>query len=40
MGRISRAILSLLTDEAGKTGVGEVPGGEKIRKVLEEAGRW
>ncbi len=29
--------LVLLTDEAGKTGVGEVPGGEKIRKVLEEA---
>jgi glucarate dehydratase len=29
--------LVLLTDEAGRTGVGEVPGGEKIRKVLEEA---
>ena len=29
--------LVLLTDEAGKTGVGEVPGGEKIRRVLEEA---
>lgn len=29
--------LVLLTDEAGSTGVGEVPGGEKIRKVLEEA---
>ncbi len=29
--------LVLLRDEAGKTGVGEVPGGEKIRKVLEEA---
>jgi glucarate dehydratase len=27
----------LLTDEAGKTGAGEVPGGEKIRRVLEEA---
>jgi glucarate dehydratase len=29
--------LAILTDEAGNTGVGEVPGGEKIRKVLEEA---
>ena len=29
--------LVLLKDEAGKTGAGEVPGGEKIRKVLEEA---
>ena len=29
--------LVLLTDEAGNTGVGEVPGGEKIRRVLEEA---
>ena len=29
--------LVLLTDEAGNTGVGEVPGGEKIRQVLEEA---
>jgi glucarate dehydratase len=27
----------LLTDTAGHTGVGEVPGGEKIRRVLEEA---
>ena len=27
----------ILTDNAGHTGVGEVPGGEKIRKVLEEA---
>jgi glucarate dehydratase len=27
----------LLTDEAGRTGVGEVPGGEPIRKTLEEA---
>jgi glucarate dehydratase len=27
----------LLTDEAGRTGAGEVPGGEKIRTVLEEA---
>jgi glucarate dehydratase len=39
----------ILTDSAGHTGVGEVPGGEKIRKTLEEArdlvigqglGRW
>jgi glucarate dehydratase len=39
----------VLTDSAGNTGVGEVPGGEKIRKTLEEArdlvvgqglGRW
>ncbi len=29
--------LVLLTDEVGNTGVGEVPGGEKIRRVLEEA---
>jgi glucarate dehydratase len=29
--------LAILTDEAGNTGVGEVPGGEKIREVLEEA---
>jgi glucarate dehydratase len=28
----------VLTDEAGHTGAGEVPGGEKIRQVLEEAG--
>ena len=27
----------VLTDTAGHTGVGEVPGGEKIRRVLEEA---
>ncbi len=27
--------LVLLADEAGNTGVGEVPGGEKIRQVLE-----
>jgi glucarate dehydratase len=41
--------LVILTDSAGNTGVGEVPGGEKIRKTLEEArdlvvgqglGRW
>ncbi len=29
--------LVLLTDEAGNTGAGEIPGGEKIRQVLEEA---
>ena len=29
--------LVLLMDETGATGVGEVPGGEKIRKVLEDA---
>ena len=27
----------ILTDSAGHTGVGEVPGGEKIRETLEEA---
>ncbi|MBQ0960247.1 glucarate dehydratase [Ideonella sp. 4Y11] len=29
--------LLLLTDSAGRTGVGEVPGGEKIRATLEDA---
>jgi glucarate dehydratase len=29
--------LVILTDNAGHTGVGEVPGGEKIRQVLEAA---
>ncbi len=29
--------LLLMTDSAGRTGVGEVPGGEKIRKTLEDA---
>ena len=29
--------LVVLTDNSGHTGVGEVPGGEKIRKVLEES---
>jgi glucarate dehydratase len=29
--------LVILTDSAGNTGVGEVPGGEKIRRTLEEA---
>ncbi|KQW35296.1 glucarate dehydratase [Rhizobacter sp. Root404] len=28
--------LVILTDSAGRTGVGEVPGGEKIRQTLEE----
>ena len=27
----------ILTDNAGHTGIGEVPGGEKIRKTLEDA---
>ena len=30
--------LVVLSDDAGHTGAGEVPGGEKIRQVLEEAG--
>ncbi len=30
--------LLILTDSAGHTGVGEVPGGEKIRRTLEDAG--
>jgi glucarate dehydratase len=29
--------LLLLTDSAGRTGAGEVPGGEKIRQTLEDA---
>ena len=29
--------LVVLSDDAGHTGAGEVPGGEKIRRVLEEA---
>ncbi|WOB07694.1 glucarate dehydratase [Piscinibacter gummiphilus] len=29
--------LVMLTDNAGRTGVGEVPGGEKIRQTLEES---
>jgi glucarate dehydratase len=29
--------LVVLTDSAGRTGVGEVPGGEKIRQTLDEA---
>ena len=30
----------ILTDSAGRTGVGEVPGGEKIRTTLEDATQW
>ena len=29
--------LLILTDSAGRTGVGEVPGGEKIRQTLDDA---
>lgn len=29
--------LMILTDSSGRTGVGEVPGGEKIRQTLEDA---
>ncbi len=29
--------LLILTDTAGRTGIGEVPGGEKIRQTLEDA---
>src|SRR5512132_1976445 len=29
--------LLILTDSAGRTGVGEVPGGEKIRQTLADA---
>ena len=29
--------LAVLTDSAGRTGIGEVPGGEKIRQTLEDA---
>lgn len=29
--------IAILTDSAGHTGVGEVPGGEGIRRILEEA---
>ena len=32
--------LLILTDSAGRTGVGEVPGGEKIRQTLEDARPW
>ncbi len=30
--------LAVIEDDAGHTGIGEVPGGEAIRKVIEEAG--
>src|SRR3954471_7985351 len=30
--------LLVLTDSAGRSGVGEVPGGESIRQTLEDAG--
>jgi glucarate dehydratase len=29
----------ILTDSSGRTGVGEVPGGEKIRNTLQDAPR-
>ena len=32
--------LVVLTDSAGRTGIGEVPGGEKIRQTLEDARPW
>jgi len=32
--------LLILTDNAGRTGIGEVPGGEKIRATLEDATQW
>ena len=32
--------LLILTDNAGRTGVGEVPGGEPIRRMLEAAAEW
>ena len=31
--------LVILNDNAGNTGVGEVPGGEKIRQTLEDSAR-
>ncbi|QVQ51877.1 glucarate dehydratase [Spiractinospora alimapuensis] len=30
----------IVTDDAGRTGLGEVPGGEKITATLREAGEW
>jgi len=30
----------ILTDSSGNSGIGEVPGGEKIRKTLEDARPW
>ena len=32
--------LIILTDSSGNTGIGEVPGGEKIRKTIEDAKPW
>ncbi|ABM93932.1 glucarate dehydratase [Methylibium petroleiphilum] len=32
--------LVILSDNAGRSGVGEVPGGEKIRQTLEDAREW
>jgi glucarate dehydratase len=30
----------ILTDSSGNTGIGEVPGGEKIRQTLEDSRAW
>ena len=30
----------ILTDSSGNTGIGEVPGGEKIRQTIEDARPW
>ena len=35
--RSLRVILRIIKDNSGHTGVGEIPGGEKIRKTLEDA---
>jgi glucarate dehydratase len=32
--------LVILTDSSGNTGIGEVPGGEKIRKTIEDSKPW
>ena len=32
--------LLVLTDSAGRTGIGEVPGGQKIEQTLLEAAEW
>jgi glucarate dehydratase len=32
--------LIILSDSSGNTGIGEVPGGEKIRKTIEDAKPW
>ncbi|WP_159554981.1 enolase C-terminal domain-like protein [Citricoccus sp. K5] len=31
--------IAIITDSEGRTGLGEVPGGERIRSTIEEAGR-